>query len=437
MQNLIVSKFGGTSNTKLEDLMKIKKIILDDPRRKIIVVSAPGARFKDDKKTTDLLIELADTKNKEYLNYVLERYSFYPGNTDDIRESLTERLNSSLSHDAYKAAIKAFGEEASARKLSEYLNAEYVDPKEIFLVNENFENAKILPESNEMIKRRLHKDKLYVVPGFYGYTKNGLIATFSRQGSNLTASYIAASLDSLVYENFSDQVGIFEVHPNIVKNAGKLKEITFNEMRDLSYIGGFDILHQETLIPLERKRIPVHIRSTKDYPIEGTYVVYDRISDPNKPIIGIGYKDGFCSFNIEKFGLNDELGILKRILEVLENNKVSLEFPVTAIDDISLIVRQSDIKDAYKLNKIINELYLSTGESSRINFKEGLAAISVAGKGLEDAYGIESKILSALTEAGINVKFISIGEQRRCFIYGIKGKDGYRAVNLLHEKFLK
>src|SRR3989344_1409137 len=437
MTNTIVTKFGGSSVTCLEDLERVKEIIQDDKRRRVIVVSAPGSRFKGDKRVTDLLIELANTGNKEIIDKIIERYGFYPGNNDERKRFLMENLNLSLPSEAREAVIKSFGEHVAARELSKYLNAEYVDPKELFLVNQDFKNARILPESAEITKRRLNQNKVYVIPGFYGYTKDGLIATFSRQGSNLTASNIAASLDALIYENYTDEKGVFAADPEIVENPKRLDEITFNEMRDLSYIGGFNILHPQTLIPLERKRIPVHIRSTKDYPEKGTYITYDRISDPNQPIAGIGYKDGFCSFDIEKFGLNDELGILKRVLEVLEHHKVSLEFPVSAIDDLSLIVRQSDLKDSIKINKIMNELYLTLGEGSQVNFKDNLASIAIAGQGLKDAFGIENQILSVLINEGIYTKFISIGEQRRCFIYGVLAKDGPRAVRLLYEKFVK
>lgn len=435
MSKIIVSKYGGSSITCFNDLERIKKITLDDKRRKVIIVSAPGRRKNDDTKVTDLLIKLAKTKDKNIVNKIIKRYEEISNNEkiSILKKILEEKLNSNLNFNAYLDSLKAFGEEACAMLLAWHLEAEYVDPKDLFLVSEDFGNARILPESEKMIKKRLSKNKIYVIPGFYGYTKNKDIATFSRGGSDLTGAYIAASLHTLFYENFTDQDGVLSADPNLIKNPEKIKELTFKEMRDLSY-SGFKILHQESLAHVEKKNISVHIRNTFNYPSKGTFIVNDRVIDKNKPIIGVAYQDGFCSFNIEKFGLNEELGIARKILQIFEDNKISIEFIPTLIDDFSVILKYNQIKN---IDKIINELYLVLGTNAHVNLEKNLSCLVVAGKGLKGRIGITTEIQKAISDKGINIRFISFGAQERCIIYGVNSNDGIKAVNAVYEKYLK
>ena len=166
MGDVIISKYGGSSITSHTDIERIKRITYDNPRRKIIVVSAPGKRDNDDVKVTDMLIKLARTKDSDLFDRILNRYKivFPDENLEDITAMLDRRLNQNLEgkNDAdrespYKDGIAAFGEEACARLLAKYLGAEYVDSRELFMVTNDFGNAIILPCSEKMITKRLNK----------------------------------------------------------------------------------------------------------------------------------------------------------------------------------------------------------------------------------------------------------------------------------------
>ena len=437
MQDLIVSKYGGSSITNLNDIERIRKITQDDQKRKIIVVSAPGKKENNDDKVTDLLINFAKNKKNHILEKIIGKYfEIYGKKGEELTFNLiNETLTINLEYIKLLDAVKSIGEKANALLLADYLNYEYIDPKELFLVTENFGNAKILPESEDMIKKRLDNDKIYVIPGFYGYTKKGDIATFSRGGSDLTAAYIASSLDSLVYENFTDQDGILSANPEIVDNPKKIKEITYKEMRDLSYIG-FNIFNQEALLPLVKKRVLVHVRNTFNYPSQGTYILNERISDSEKPIIGVAYKDDFCAFNIDKFGLNDEIGVAEEILNVFSKNKLSIEFPLAQIDDFSVILRQEQLKKNNFLGRITNQLYDVLGNSGEVNFHDNLACISVAGKGLRDNKKIDLEIQNIFYDNKIDIEFIP-KSKGRCLIYCVNSNDGKKAANLIYDKFLR
>ena len=439
MEGVIVCKFGGSSITSQEDVERIREITTDSSMRKIVVVSAPGKRNKQDQKVTDMLIAIASAKDNlaGRAAEITERYAVLAPLLDtrhEVRLILEQRLmNEKLL--SYLDGVKAFGEEACAKVVAKALRAEYIDPKELFVVSRDFGNARILPASEKMIKERLGGlERLCIVPGFYGYTENGEIATFSRGGSDLTGAYIAATLRAIVYENYSDVPGILAADPKIVNNPAKIPELTFKEMRDLAYLGSK--LHPEAIAPCAKKGIPIHIRETTGYPAEGTYVVQERLSDPTRPIVGVAYQGGFCSFDILRFGMNEEIGILRKILQVFEDDNIAVEYMPSAVDDVSVVLREDQLRKK-DLGKIIQKIESIMGNGTSVTLKEHLGCLVVAGKGLQGHKGISASIQSTLAEAGVNLNFISQGSEERCIIYGINSADGNQAVNAIYEKYIR
>lgn len=444
MEELIVCKFGGSSITNKEDVERIKRISDDDRRRRILVVSAPGKRNDNDRKVTDLLISLAEemraparnSKTNQTADEIVSRYHALTSKTTlDLNGELLRRTKQDLSGGMYLDSMKSFGEEACAKVVAEALDAEYVDPKDLFVVTPDFGNARILPPSEQLIQKRLSSlERLCVVPGFYGYTEDGQIATFSRGGSDLTGAYIAAVLAASFYENYSDIPGILAADPRMVPNPKKIETLTFKEMRDLAYLGSK--LHPEAIAPCAKKGIPIHIRETAGYPAEGTYVVQERMSDPHCPIVGVAYQGGFSSFDIVQFGLNEEVGVLRRILQVFEDRKISVEYVPGAIDDISIIARDDHLRKQ-SITSIISQVQSAVGHGTEVTFKEHLGCLVVAGKGLRGNKGISASIQLTLADAGVNIIFISQGSEERCIIYGIHDIDHKKAVSAVYDKYLR
>ncbi len=438
-RDLIVSKYGGSSIASSEDIERIQQITSDDNRRKIIVPSAPGKRHDKDDKVTDLLIQLAGTKDERTAQKIIDRYrEIYPGmDISELDKELNRRLNLDLPEDAYLALIKSFGEWGQAKLLAAKLSAEYVDPRELFLVGGSFENAQILLESKEMIKRKLESlDHLVVVPGFYGCTRNNETATFSRGGSDLTGSYIASTLDALLYENFTDQGGVLAADPKIVQYAKKIPELTFGEMRNLS-LSGFTVMHPAAMEPVQESRTSVHIRNTRKYPQEGTYIVDDRITSSDESILGVVYNNGFCAFSIKRYGLNEEIGILWKIAKSFSDEGISIWFPPGGIDDLSFVVRQEHLKDDHVIGRIKNAVYNAVGEKAIIKFYDHLGCLAVVGKGLAGRKGISADIQKTIAEAGINIRFISQGIEEDSISYGIDEVEGPRGVKEVYDRFLR
>lgn len=433
---VIVSKYGGSSITTADDIERIKKITADDGRRQVIVVSAPGKRHDADTKVTDMLIALAQSKDDSLIGKISERFQMLsPGRScADLEQELSRRLSSTLSQPAYADSLKAFGEEACAKVVAEALHAQYIDPKLLFVVTPEFGNAKIITLSETMIRASIPECTLCVVPGFYGYTPDGQIATLSRGGSDLTGAYLASSLDAIVYENFTDRSGILAAGPDLVDNPKKIREITYREIRDLAYLG-FKVFHPEAMGPVERRLIPVHVRRTTGYPEEGTYIVHDRLSDPARPVVGVGYQNGYCSFSLERFGLNEERHILGQLLRVFQAEEIDVEFFNNAIDDITFIVREDQCRAA--VSRVAKKLYHVVGDDAMVSFQEQLGCLVVAGKGLRGRRGISADIQLTLAQAGVNIKFISQGSQERSIIYGIANDDGRKAVNAVYDTYIR
>ena len=119
---------------------------------------------------------------------------------------------------------------------------------------------------------------------------------------------------------------------------------------------GFDIFQADSIQPVKEARIPVHIRSTFEYPQKGTYVLHERIKNPNEPITGVAYKNGFFSFKIWKTGLNDETGIGKEILEVFARRGIDYFQMPNLVDDVSVVLDRKQISDSFTLNKIFERV---------------------------------------------------------------------------------
>jgi aspartate kinase len=448
MKKISVCKFGGSSTACWNDVERKKKIIEDDITRKVIVVSAHGKAYDLDK-DTNLLIDIANKKDIKKANFLIGKARrIYPYLEEKIFDKLEDILldrinNESLRTDspaAYEASIKSFGEELCAKLHSKALGWEYVDPSELFVFDGDFDNAKILPESKGMIRERLSGDKIFVVPGYFGYNKDGLIATLKRGGSDLTGSYIASSLDAIIYENFTDTNGIAVASPKIIKDPKIIEEMTYEEIRSLAY-SGFSVLYEEAMMPVAEKGIPIHVRSTFDYPKKGTMIVENRKLKDEKAIVGVAYKPGLVAIDIDCFGLNDQIGIGEKILGQFRENNLSVEYITTGIDDMSIIFKKDQYldknPDRIKNIEEITPRVKSVVSNGYVSFQDNLGAVVVAGKGLKGNRGIAAKIQKCLADNKINLRFISQGPSERCIVYGVEEKDGETAVRAIYKNFLK
>ncbi|MFH1307361.1 MAG: hypothetical protein ABIH72_00735 [archaeon] len=439
MSELIVLKTGGTSHIHGGDIERDKRILKSDSRRRVMFVSAPG-KIGSNRKVTDLLIDYYNAKTVDlkdtFFRAIIDRYKgiFYGTDLREAEESL--KACSTIGE------TKAWGEDTLAKLLSRTIpNAEYVNPRDVFLVEGKDGEAIILPESSEMIKRTigevLNRGKIAIVPGFFGYNRNGEVITLPRGCSDESAACAAGVLEALVYENRTDVEGVYAANRDIVPDARLIPELTYKEMRALS-VGGFHVLHPRAVAHVENKMVPIHIGNSEEIDGTGTLVVFDRVVNPKKPIVGIAYQPGFCVFEIEKTGFDDIPGGVEKILEIFGERNINWNYMPHGTDDISIALTQDQVSGRGIVHEITREIYKAVGGGyAEIGFKHDLGVLVVAGKGMKDRSGTSAKVDEVFSDNAINLIGKTQGTKQRNMIYIISEGDGASAVDQLYDEFIR
>jgi aspartate kinase len=447
-----VAKFGGTSLASADQIRKVCSIVTSDPDRRIVVVSAPGKRFKEDTKVTDMLIACAkaglhkDNADDE-LQAVIKRFADIAaelGVADEITRIIADDLKARVEADRsnsarYMDSLKAAGEDNCARLVAAYLQssgveARYVSPKEAgLLLSDEFGNAQVLPQSYDNMKHLSELPGITIFPGFFGYSLSGEVVTLPRGGSDITGSIVSAAVNADLYENFTDVDNVYAVNPNLIKSPRPIHELTYREMRELSY-AGFSVFHEEALVPVYHKGIPVRIKNTNNPSAPGTTIVKERrnITDP---VVGIASDSGFCFIYISKYLMNREVGFGRKILQILEEEQISFEHIPSGIDNMSIIIKQhvlDEQKEARIVERIRNELAVDD-----ISVDKDLALVMIVGEGMRNTLGITARAANALAEAHINLEMINQGPSEVSMMFGVKAHESNKAVCALYEEFFK
>ncbi|KAB8138417.1 aspartate kinase [Gracilibacillus oryzae] len=446
-----VAKFGGSSVANAEQLRKVANIIQDDQDRKVIIVSAPGKRFSEDTKVTDLLIEMGEAflnsdPYEDKLEVVLNRFKDITSELNisedviaEIKQGVLDIFASDRSDDLKMDAIKATGEDSLAKILSVYLQslglkAVYLNPKEAgIFVSDNPGSAQILDESYDQLYKLRDREEIVIIPGFFGYTKDDKLITFSRGGSDITGSIVAAGVKADLYENFTDVDSVYCVNPNIVSNPKEITSLTYKEMRELSY-AGFSVFHDEALIPAFKADIPVCIKNTNNPSAMGTIIVSKKEPQPN-PVVGIASDTGFVSIYISKYLMNREIGFGRKLLTILEDEGISFEHTPSGIDDISVIIRESRMtqeKEERVVARIKEELHPDT-----VHIDRDLALIMVVGEGMDSTVGLADKATHAFAKANVNLEMINQGSSEVSMMFGVKASKVNDSVKALYEMFFE
>ena len=445
-----VVKFGGSSLASGTQVEKVYNIVLSDPNRKIVVVSAPGKRHSDDIKVTDLLISLGEktlkgTNADDEFNTIINRYSSIADELglshtiiDEIKENLLSIMKQNKkSPELFIEAMKASGEDNNAKLIAAFfqhrgIEAHYVNPKDAGLfVTDEPGHAQVLPETYENLYQLRDRTGILIVPGFFGYNKAGDVLTFSRSGSDITGSILANGVKAELYENFTDVDAVYAVNPNIVKSPKGIRELTYREMRELSY-AGFSVFHDEALSPTFQAGIPVNVKNTNNPSAPGTKIVSER-KNTNGPVVGIASDDGFCSIYIGKYLMNREIGFGRRLLQILEDLNLSYEHLPSGIDDITVILREDQLNEEIEkevIARIQEEL-----QSDEVKITRHLALIMVVGEGMRRSVGTTARAAKALAEAHINIDMINQGSSEVSMMFGVRANDEKRAVQALYNEF--
>lgn len=450
-----VCKFGGSSLANAAQVTKVIDIVLADPARRIVVVSAPGKRHSTDTKVTDLLIALANAAMKgentdRQFGEVVERYAEIAQELNlgeeivrKIEADLIDRIAkvNDLSEDEFMDLMKAAGEDNSAKIVAVAFEARgrkarYASPKDTGMVLKGeFGDATLDPVSYQKLARAFSNfEGIVVYPGFFGYTAEGKVATFPRGGSDITGSILAAAVCADVYENFTDVDSVYPVDPRIVpevKDGEGIPTMTYREMRELAY-AGFGVFNDDAVIPAVRARIPINIRNTNHPSEPGTMIQQSRRVIPGT-VVGIASADGFCNIVVEKYLMNRELGFGRRLLQVLEDEKVSYEHMPSGVDSQCIITRSSCLsKD--KEHRIIQAIKKELNPDF-VTIERDITIIMIVGEGMCYTAGMFAKACLALAAAGINISMVNQGSSEVSFMIAIRSKDRDNAVSALYKTF--
>lgn len=446
---MIVCKFGGTSVASAQQIVKVANIVKANPERKIVAVSAPGKRSSDDIKVTDLLIELAEAALsngdvEQTLQNVVNRFIAI---TDElgldyqlakvIEADLVERINGDRSNEElFVDSIKAAGEDNNAKVVAAYFNeagipAKYVSPREGLIVNDLPERTYALPEAYENLSKLKDENVVIVFPGFFGYTKSGTLRTFDRGGSDITGSILAAAVDADLYENFTDVDCVFAANPRVVNDPAEIKEISYREMRELSY-AGFSVFHDEALMPVYKQGIPVNIKNTNNPSAPGTRIVPTR-SGATHSVTGITADSGFSILYVSKYLMNREVGFGRKLLQIIEEENISYEHTPSGLDDISVIMRSCQLtpeKEERIVRRVQDELH-----SDDVHFRHGFSMIVIVGEGMRNNTGLAARAATAISSTGANIEMINQGSSEVSLVFGVLSTHENQILKALYNEF--
>ena len=447
-----VVKFGGSSLASATQLEKVLNIVKSDPERRFVVVSAPGKRHDDDIKVTDALIKyyreyIAGNDVTSNQQWIINRYAdmvaelgLKPKVLEKISKSITSLATLPIEDNAFLYdTFLAAGENNNAKLIAAYFSqngvpASYVHPREAGLVvSSEPGNARILPSSYDKIEELNNSDEVLVIPGFFGVTQDGQICTFSRGGSDITGSIIAAGVKADIYENFTDVDGIFAAHPGIVHKPHSIPELTYREMRELAY-AGFTVLHDEALLPAYRGKIPLVIKNTNNPEHPGTKIVHKHSKD-HLPVVGIAGDAGFVSINMSKYLMNREIGFGRRVLQILEDLNIGWEHMPTGIDDLSIILRERELTPI-KEEEILRQL-VQKAEVDHAEIEHDLSIIMIVGEKMKSHIGVTATATKALSENNINIQMMSQGSSEVSIMFVVEKNQEKAAIRALYRAFFE
>ncbi|AGQ23391.1 aspartate kinase [Lactobacillus helveticus] len=447
-----VVKFGGSSLTDGQNVEQALNIVLSDPERRAIVVSAPGKRSDDDIKITDLLIKYAGMTFKsedtnEIVQNIFMRYQeigHYFGLSDQelkvIKDILLALPNQTYPNSSYlMAAFKAHGERLNARLIAMILQhqgvkSRFLDPTEAGLIVTGQPNdALVNPESYLNLDQiKIATGERIIFPGFFGITPSGNIATFSRGGSDITGAILARGFHADMYENFTDVNGIFAANPHIVDNPQSIKKMTYREMRELSY-AGFSVFHDEALIPVIQGQIPINVKNTHEPDQPGTIIVPEKDFVPDNIITGVTSQKHFSALYLHKYLLNKEAGFTLRILQILYKHNVPYEHMPSGIDDITIIFNNDFLNDQL-IDQICNEIQ-ATINPDQLEWIDDYAIIMVVGEGMKKYHVVSRQILDSLGDHDISPRMINQGASQVSMMIGTKKEKADEAVKIIYHQF--
>ena len=433
-----VAKFGGSSVADAIQIRKLRDIVKADDDIKYVVVSAPGKRYADDSKITDLLY-LCKTHIEHSIPYeqifqvICERFLATEDNlcVDVGMAEELEKIRQDLENGATADYIASRGEYLNAKIIAAFLGFSFVDAKNVIKFSDK---GRFLPDiTDDLIRSALKNTPKAVIPGFYGERWDGSIKTFSRGGSDITGSLVAHAVSADIYENWTDVSGFMMADPRIIDDPKPISTISYMELRELSYMGA-SVLHEDAIYPAKDADIPINIRNTNDPEAPGTMITAKPEGGSEQIVSGIAGRRGFTVIGIYKNHLAGEKGFIRKLAGIMEDKDITIEHLPTGIDTMSVVLDDRMING--KLDEVIDEIDRQL-QPDTIDVFENMALIATVGAGMAARKGTSARLFSALADAGVNIRMIDQGSSEMNIIVGVESKDFETAIRAIYNAFVK
>jgi len=434
----IVTKFGGSSLADATQFSKVRGILELEPARQYVVPSAPGKRYKEDDKVTDLLYRCFNqaAKGEDYqptFARIVDRYMSIARELNlkvDIMSALNE-VNERIGQGASADYVASRGEYLNGMLLADYLGWRFLDSATAVFFDEN--GSLDSEKTQQVMSGILADDVPTVVPGFYGCGADGQVKTFSRGGSDITGAIVARAVNADMYENWTDVSGFLMADPRIVDNPREISSITYKELRELSYMGA-SVFHEDAMFPVHKAGIPTNIRNTNKPYHPGTIISLNAPVETAVPTItGIFGHKGYSVISVEKAMMNAELGFGRKVLQVLEDEGISFEHLPTGIDTMCVVVNGEAL--APKREEVLSRIVDSV-EPDTITVHDHMSIIATVGRGMVHNCGTAARLFSAMSRARINVRMIDQGSSELSIIVGVDDQDFEATIKAIYNEFV-
>ena len=434
------AKFGGSSLSDADQFRKVAAILQADPTRRFVVVSAPGKRFSGDDKITDLLYRCADLSSRREdfspaFGPIRERFlsierdlSIESAHISEALDEIEAELGTGRASRDYVASR---GEYLCAKLMGAYLHVPMVDAAQLIRFTEDGE---LDMETTACYCAPLKDLPRAVIPGFYGAMPDGSIRTFSRGGSDITGAIIARAVGADEYENWTDVDGFMMADPRIVPEARTMHAVSYEELRELSYMGA-SVLHEESIFPVREARIPIHVRNTNHPEASGTWIVNEGTlmkEHRHGLVAGISGRKGFTMITLTKENLHKQVGFGYGLLKILDRHNISFETMPCGIDVLTVVLNDADIKG--KMDILYHEIRTEL-KPDTVEIASSIALIATVGRGMARTAGVAARLFTALQGAGVSCRIIDQSPKEMNLIVGVDQRDFENAVRAIYRAF--
>ena len=434
------AKFGGSSLSDADQFRKVAAILQADPTRRFVVVSAPGKRFSGDDKITDLLYKCADLSSRREdfspaFGPIRDRFlsierdlSIESAHISEALDEIEAELGTGRASRDYVASR---GEYLCAKLMGAYLHVPMVDAARLIRFTEDGE---LDMETTACDCAPLKDLPRAVIPGFYGAMPDGSIRTFSRGGSDITGAIIARAVGADEYENWTDVDGFMMADPRIVPEARTMHAVSYEELRELSYMGA-SVLHEESIFPVREARIPIHVRNTNHPEASGTWIVNEGTlmkEHRHGLVAGISGRKGFTMITLTKENLHKQVGFGYGLLKILDRHNISFETMPCGIDVLTVVLNDADIKG--KMDILYHEIRTEL-KPDTVELASSIALIATVGRGMARTAGVAARLFTALQGAGVSCRIIDQSPKEMNLIVGVDQRDFENAVRAIYRAF--